>query len=261
MSPLKAKMRETPVLGTFCELPCRESVEIATLAGWDYVVIDCEHAPISNAMLPDFVRAAGSRGLPAIIRVPENNAAAIQQALDSGAGGVLIPQVSSLEAAQRAISASRFHPLGSRGLNPFVRAASYSAMPAADFIRQANEEALVILQIESAGGLKDLDAIVSLPGLDIVFIGPYDLSQSLGMPGDVAHERVIEAGAEIIAKSAARGVQAGVFVNSLEAADQWLALGIRFLAYSADIVQLTRALKDANSRLKEATSHHRFERR
>lgn len=261
MSPLKAKIQETPALGIFCELPCRESVEAAALAGWDYVVIDCEHGPISSAMLPDFIRAADAHSLPAIVRVPENNAASIQHALDSGAAGVLIPQVSSLEAAQRAVSASRFYPAGSRGLNPFVRAARYSARPAADFIGHANDDVLVILQIESVGGLEALDAIVRLPGLDIIFIGPYDLSQSLGMPGDVAHEKVLEAGAEIIAKSTAGGVQAGVFVNSLEAADQWLALGIRFLAYSADTVQLLRALQTANSRLKEVTLRHKSEKR
>src|SRR5882672_6728107 len=111
---LRHKLRDSrPLTGVFCELPCPEAVEIIGLAGWDFVVIDCEHAPITAALLPGMVRAATAAGIAA------NEPSAIQHALDSGASGVQIPQISSLEAAKAAVSASRFHPLGSRGFNPF----------------------------------------------------------------------------------------------------------------------------------------------
>jgi 4-hydroxy-2-oxoheptanedioate aldolase len=224
-------------------------VEIIGRAGWDFTVIDCEHAPISVSLLPDMLRAADAVGLPAIVRVPENNAAAIQHALDSGAAGVMVPQISSLEAAQRAIAAARFHPLGTRGVNPFVRAAQYSAKPAADFLGEANESTLLVLQIESADGVRVAPEIAKLSGVDVLFVGPYDLSQSIGIPGAVDDERVLRLGSELIAAAQTAGVHIGVFVNSDEAAVRWHRLGVRFLAWSVDTVQLLQALRTARTRI------------
>lgn len=108
--PLRQKLhKESIVTGVFCELPCPEAVEIIGLAGWDFVIIDCEHAPITAALLPHMVRAATAAGLPAIVRVASNEAPAIQHALDAGAAGVQIPQIASVEAAKAAVLASRFH--------------------------------------------------------------------------------------------------------------------------------------------------------
>ena len=90
--------------GVFCELPTPASIEIIAAAGWDFVVIDCEHAPITAQMLPDLIRASDAARIPAIVRVPENNASAIQQALDAGASGVQIPQISSVDAARAAVA-------------------------------------------------------------------------------------------------------------------------------------------------------------
>src|SRR5262245_14686095 len=128
------KLRQGQALtGVFCELPSPEAVEIIGLAGWDFVVIDGEHAPITATQFPAMVRAATAAGLPAIVRVASNDAPAIQHALDSGAAGVQIPQIATVEAAQAAVAASRFHPLGQRGFNPFVRAADFSAKPTPEF--------------------------------------------------------------------------------------------------------------------------------
>src|SRR5579859_6938456 len=149
--PLRQKLRERRVVtGVFCELPCPESVEIIGLAGWDFVVIDCEHAPITAALLPGMMRAASAAGIPAIVRVAASEPSAIQHALDAGASGVQIPQIASVEAARAAVAASRFHPLGARGFNPFVRAADFSASTTTDFFARANHEVALILQIESA---------------------------------------------------------------------------------------------------------------
>src|SRR5262245_37028972 len=133
-SSLRPKLRDRrPLTGVFCELPCPEAVEIIGLAGWDFVVIDCEHAPITAALLPGMVRAASAAGIPAIVRVAANEPPMIQHALDSGAAGVQIPQIASVNAAKAAIASSRFHPLGQRGFNPFVRAADFSARAVPDF--------------------------------------------------------------------------------------------------------------------------------
>ncbi len=237
-------------LGVFCELPAPAAVEIIGSAGWDFVILDCEHAPITAQMLPDFIRAGEAARIPVIVRVAENNAAAIQQALDAGAAGVQIPQISSVAAARAAVSAARFHPLGQRGFNPFVRAARYSAEPVVDFVKRSQDEVTVVLQIESAEGVEAVDQILDIPGIDVLFIGPYDLSQSFGIPGQTSDLRVFAAGEAIVAKAGARGVQVGVFTNSDDEAIRWKDIGIRYLCYSVDTVLLLRALRKAHQRLR-----------
>ncbi|MGH9719223.1 MAG: HpcH/HpaI aldolase family protein [Bryobacteraceae bacterium] len=238
--------RRNALAGVFCELPCAEAVEIAGLAGWDFVIIDCEHAPIATPMLPNLVRAAAAAGIAPVIRVAANDPAMIQHALDSGAAGVQVPQIASVEAARDAIAAARFHPLGRRGFNPFVRAADFSALAVPEFLEQARETALV-LQIESAEGIAAADSILALEGIDVVFIGPYDLSQSLGIPGEIMHPRIFEAAARIARSAGERGVAAGVFTKSLDEARAWLAAGVRYLCYSIDTVLLLDAMRAARA--------------
>src|SRR3954471_1401424 len=146
---LRQKMRDGRALtGVFCELPCPEAVELIGLAGWDFTVIDCEHAPLTAAQLPAMVRPAGAAGIPAVVRVASSEPSAIQHALDSGASGVQIPQIASVEAARAAIAASRFHPQGQRGFNPFVRAADFSLQTTPEFFARANNDVSLVLQIE-----------------------------------------------------------------------------------------------------------------
>jgi 4-hydroxy-2-oxoheptanedioate aldolase len=237
--------------GVFCELPTPASVEIIGAAGWDFVIVDCEHAPVTAQMLPEFIRASEAAHIPAIVRVAENNAAAIQHALDAGASGVQIPQISSVAAARAAVSAARFHPLGNRGFNPFVRAARYSAEPVADFLARSNAEVTVVLQIESTEGLKAVDQILEIPGIDVLFIGPYDLSQSLGIPGHTSDPRVFAAGQALVAKAAEHHVRIGVFANTDHEASRWKDIGIQYLCYSVDTVMLLHALRNAHQRLRE----------
>jgi 4-hydroxy-2-oxoheptanedioate aldolase len=248
--PLRRKLREKRVVsGVFCELPCPEAVEIIGLAGWDFTIIDCEHAPITAALLPHMIRAATAAGIPAIVRVASNDAAAIQHALDAGAAGVQIPQIASIESARTAVSASRFHPLGMRGFNPFVRAADFSALPTPDFLARANDDVALILQIESAAGLEAADGILDIAGIDALFIGPYDLSQSLGLPGETSHPRVLAAAERIVKSAGARGVAVGVFTNSEQDARRWVDAGIRYLCLSVDSVFLLNAMRGAVGKL------------
>ena len=249
--PLRPKLREKRVVtGVFCELPCPESVEIIGLAGWNFVVIDCEHAPITAAMLPGMIRAATAAGVPAIVRVAANEPSAIQHALDAGASGVQIPQIASVEAAKAAVAASRFHPLGARGFNPFVRAADFSASTTTEFFGRANHEVALILQIESAAGLAAADEILELAGIDVLFIGPYDLSQSLGIPGQTSHVKVFDASEQIVKSAEARDVAIGVFTNSEQDAQRWLDIGVRYLCLSVDTVFLLSTLRAVVSKFR-----------
>lgn len=230
--------------GIFLELPCPDIVEIASHAGFDFVVLDTEHGPLDSAQLPNLLRAAL---VPAIVRVAAFRPELIQSALDAGAAGVLVPQIQTADQAAAAIAASRFYPHGRRGLNGFVRAAQYSLQPLADYLAQPIR---VVIQIETASALAEVEAIAALPGLDELFIGPYDLSQALGRPGDVLHAEVLAAGQRVIHAAHAHGIDASAFANSLEAADLWRQMGIDRLYYSADVAVLAQALRQLRQQLR-----------
>ena len=233
--------------GLFIELASPESVEMAGWCGWDHCVIDCEHAPIDNAMLSTMLRAAR---IPAYVRVPNSNAESIQGALDNGASGVIVPRLQSAEEAARVVEAARFYPHGKRGVNHMVRAAKYSLEPVADYLAGAAGNTRVIVQIETAPALADVERIAATAGVDELFIGPYDLSQALEMPGQVLDENLLAAGRRILAAAHAVGRAVSVFVNDDEAARRWIEMGADSLHYSADTYLLAQTLKKTRERLR-----------
>lgn len=245
---LKQKLSEKKtVIGIFLEIPEPAHVEIAGLANMDFVIIDWEHGSFSRESALHAVRAADSTGISPVIRVGENAPLAIQQALDIGAVGVQIPHVSEKEAALSACQAARFYPRGKRGLNPFVRSASYYAQNAAGYLKYANEDVLVIGQIEGVDGVRNLSDILTVEGLDVIFLGPYDLSQSLGIPGELDHPRLIAAMKQVIEVAARTDVVVGTFADSPERALTWIKLGVRYVAVSTDsevFLSATRCLVD-----------------
>ena len=241
--------RNKTLFGIFVELPTPAAVEIAGATGWDFVVIDCEHGAIAAASLPEYIRAAEAVSIPAIIRVPSNTAEWIQAALDAGAAGVQIPQISSFEAARQAVEMARFHPIGKRGFNPFVRAAGYSTEPSPQFIERSNREVALILQLESAEAVKAVDEIVKLPGIDAIFLGPYDLSQSFGKPGEVNHQDVLDAGERVLRSAAGAGLAPAVFVNTEEASAAWTQRGARWITYSTDSFLLAASMRKLRNSL------------
>lgn len=229
--------------GIFLEIPCPDVVEMASLAGWDFVVIDTEHGAMGTAQLPDMLRASR---VPAIVRVA-GRADLLQGALDSGADGVLVPQIHTAAEAAAVVAASRFYPQGKRGLNGFVRAAGYSLTPMEEYLRRPVR---VVIQIETAGALAEVEAIAGLAGVDELFIGPYDLSQALGRPGDVMHAEVLGAGQRVIHAAHAAGIAVSAFANSLDAADRWREMGVDRLLYSADGYLLAQALRRTRDQLR-----------
>jgi len=234
--------------GIFIELAAPEAVEMAGWAGWDFCVIDCEHAPIDNAALPGMLRAAR---IPAYVRVPNSQAESIQGALDNGADGVIVPRLQSAEEAKRVVEAARFYPVGKRGVNHMVRAARYSLEPVAEYLANAEKRTRVIVQIETAGALEEEERIAATPGVDELFIGPYDLSQALEIPGRVLDEKLLRAGRRILDAAHANGLALSVFTGSEEAARTWLAMGADTLHYSADTFLLAQAMKTTRDRLRE----------
>lgn len=208
-------------------------VEIVGIAGFDFVILDMEHGQGSWECQQENIRAAELAGALPIIRVPRLEENVIGAALDIGAAGVQIPQVRTAQQARLAVKYSRFHPWGMRGVCRFVRAARYSSRERKEYF-ESSKELLVIVQLEGVEAVENLDAILEVDGIDILFIGPYDLSQSLGIPGEVESETVTEKMKEIIRKAEKKGKIVGTFVDRMEMLNFWRDAGVRYLSYSVD---------------------------
>lgn len=174
------------VLGTFLEVPA-PLLEMLAIASFDFVIIDREHGSIDLGAAENLIRAAEAAGIAPVVRVPGNEPVAVRQPIDMGAAGTQVPQVGSQEEAERVVQAAAFAPTGDRGLQPFVRGARYGADGAAAFMQRANRDALLVVHIEGERGAANLPGILAVQRIDVIFIGPYDLSQSLGVPGQVEH--------------------------------------------------------------------------
>lgn len=233
-NPLKPKIEKQGwVLGTFVEIPAPQVVEILGLAGFDFAVIDCEHGSLSPERVDDMIRAASSTAITPIVRVPQCDPVAVRLPLDAGAAGIHVPQIETTEMAKAAAQYARFHPQGSRGMHPYVRSASYRAFPTSEYLSAANQEVAVVVHVEGAGGLRDLDAILEVPGIDVVFLGPYDLSQALGVPGQVNDPRIEAAIRDAVARCPADRV-IGTYADSPEGVRKWRDAGVRYLTMNID---------------------------
>src|SRR5699024_1667558 len=222
------------VIGPFVRIQDPASIEILGYGGFDLGVIDSEHGPLSTIQIENLVRAAKVSKTTPIVRVRENSQTLIQHALDAGASGVQIPQINSADMARSAVQAAKFYPLGERGVCTFTRSTQYSHIPKERYFNKANDETIVILQVEGLEGVENLDEILEVEGFDILFIGPYDLSQSLGIPGQVENEEVIRYLKEIIEKCRKKGVSVGSFTSNVKGVKNFINMGVQYLNFGID---------------------------
>ena len=180
---LKQKLSQgIPCMGTFIRLNAM-TTEIIGLAGWDFGVFDMEHGVHSVSDLVAMKYAAASAGLSTVVRVPEPTPIHVMRALDAGAEGVQVPQICTIEQVKAVTEAARFAPLGNRGSCSYTTGAQYSLTPFAEHIRTSNQEVLTVIHVENVQTANMIDEILEVPGIDVIFCGPWDMSQSLGIPG------------------------------------------------------------------------------
>lgn len=223
-------------IGTFAAIPHSVAIEVTAAAGPDFICIDWEHAQISRERIEDLVRAADVQSVPAMVRVPGHGPESIAAALDAGAAGVLVPRVSTAEQARAAVQATRYPPVGARGVGP-GRAAGYGYRMA-DYLAEANETLLLAIQVETAEGLANIDAIADVEGVDVIFIGPGDLSVSIDAMGPAGAER-LKVAIETIAGAALRAERTvGIFRPSSNDVATWADFGIRFFIIASDTMFL-----------------------
>lgn len=229
------------VFGTWVSTPSPWIVETLGDAGFDCVVLDLEHGEYGSAALPELLRAARASGCSGVVRTSHVSASEVGAALDAGADGVLAPGVSSAADAAAVVDAAHYPPLGRRGAAPMTRAAGYGTIPFATYRDRIEADIVVGIQIEGPDGVAALEAILDTTRLDLVFIGPYDLSQHVGVPGDTSHPAVVEAMAGIVERASARGVATGSWSPSAEQARQWIDAGVDLVTVSSSTALFTDA--------------------
>jgi 4-hydroxy-2-oxoheptanedioate aldolase len=218
-----------PAFGLSVMIPSPQIVESAAGMGFDWVLIDCEHGTIGVESMELMIMAAEAARVTPIVRPRTNLAADILQAMDRGALGVQVPHINTAEEARAAVAAVKFHPQGVRSLAAGTRASGYGMRGTmGGFVEEANRQTLVCVQIEDEAALPNVDEILRVEGVDVFFIGPSDLSQSMGHPGDPKAPRVASAIQETLAKIVAAGKTPGM-PAAAETVKDVLGKGVRYI--------------------------------
>ena len=220
------------VLGCFLRYPDPSLAEFVALMGWDFLMFDGEHGVMEPADCENLVRAAELRDVTPIARVPTNQPHVILRMLDTGVGGIHVPWVNSGAEAEAAVQAIKYGPRGMRGLAG-VRAADFGqTMTLGEYVRWANMQTLTIIHIETGEAADRIEEYLTIEDLDVIFIGPTDLSHSLGVPGHTDHPRVVEAIDRVVDAARGAGKVFGTLVSNTEEALAWKARGAGYIAIS-----------------------------
>ena len=236
MNPLKQRLAAgQPLYGGWLSLASPLAAEALAHAGFDFVVIDTEHAPADTMDVVAMLQAVSAAPAQPILRVTENLPLLVKRAMDAGAQTVLFPNVTNAAQAQQAAASMRYPQHGNgglRGVAGVVRAARFGLLP--DYLLTANDDACTLVQIESAAAIDAVDAIAGQPGIDALFVGPADLSASLGLLGQPEHPEVQQAIARVARAAAAYGKASGILALDAEQTRRYRAVGFTLIAIGLD---------------------------
>lgn len=249
---LKRRLRAGEItFGAWVSFQDPAAAEIMAGTAYDWIFIDMEHSPFGLESLQAVLMAFSGRPPVPIVRVPWNDRVRIKQVLELGAEGILVPMVCSPAEARAAMAACKYPPEGNRGFGP--RRASDYYRKTEEYIRTANEGILVVVQIEHEDGVREVKAILDVPGIDVVCLGPMDLSGSMGLLGQLEHPRVVEAIERVLAAAQERGLPVCVpMETSLETQLAWARKGARFVVTGEDHGLLRRAAAAALEQYRSA---------
>lgn len=236
-------------VGVFLAIPSYDVAELCSKVGLDWLLFDLEHGSIHFDSLHPLLAAASGDSTP-LVRVPGNDPVYAKLALDGGAQGIMFPQVNSKEEAIRAVKSCKYPPEGYRGVGP--RRASLYYTKFTDYVRTSNQETLVIVQIETRESVKNIDEILSVEGVDVAFIGPTDLSASMGYIDSFPRlEKEVVDSIQVVLEAARKNkVVPGIWGGNVEKVNQYISDGFRFIALGGDFDYITR-LKDDVVRIRK----------
>jgi len=257
MPTLKGKLQENEVvLGTFIQdVRSPFLVQLAAAAGLDFIIIDTEHGAFNTETVADLIKMARAVGVIPIVRVIAGAYEHICPRLDAGAGGVLVPRVTSSEAVRQAVRVSKYPPEGIRGIITLKGHTDYVIPDLGKVVAEKNAQNFIIPQIELREALERVDEIVSVGGIDAVLVGPCDLSVSLHRPGELAHPEQTRAVERVIESCRRHGVAPGIAVGSIASAREWIAKGMRLVCCQTDVMILATAFNQIAKELRPLKSN------
>jgi len=243
-----------PPVGTWISSASPLVAEAVAHAGFDWGVIDMEHSPLDMMEVVHLLQAVSSSRMVPVVRVPWNDTVTIKRVLDAGATTLLVPFVQSAEEALRAVAATRYPPQGVRGMSSTGRASKFGTV--ANYLRTANSGIAVIVQLETVQAVAALEAIAGVPGVDALFLGPADLSASMGYVGQLTHPAVMDLMAHAVQRCKALGKPVGAVGGTPQVVAQYRAIGFDYVAIASDLGLLIQAAQAAIASLRTQDSVH-----
>lgn len=239
---LQEKLKKNQsVLGTWSIIPDQTSAEIIASSGIDFLIIDKEHGHTTYETSRGIIQACEAQKVSPLIRVPKVDESEILKALELGVHGIHIPNICTIDDIYRVINYAFYPPIGKRGYSPFTRFSSFTPLKSSEFIKDRNHQIMIAIHLEGHKIFDSIDKILALSGIDILFIGLFDLSQSLNIPGQIFHEKTLNYLKNIIKKSKQTDKSIGSIATSPKEMNLLIDLGVNYLTYSADCDILYRS--------------------
>lgn len=234
-----------PIGHMISEFGTRAQAKLVETAGVDFVIIDMEHTGFSASDVGNIIGWLNSTPIAPFVRIPQIEYHFIARSMDMGALGVMVPNVKNRDEAEAVVHAVKYAPEGRRGVSLVACHTDFAPVDTAEYMKYANNNTTVICQIESVDGLENLEAIADTPGVDVLWVGHFDLTQSMGIPGQMEHERFLRALESVISIAKRKGIGAAIQPACMEEARTWAAMGFNIISYSCDHTVYRDALRDA----------------
>lgn len=248
----KAALREGKFLvGTMvAELRQPSVMQLLANAGMDFAIIDNEHGSFSSESIADLARMARALGVTPLVRVPDLAYPYLAQSLDGGVQGIMLPRVYTAEQVHEALDIIKYPPVGKRGSAMARGHTLFRGGPVAEAMQDANNESMLWVQIETVEAVENVEAIAAIPGVDVLFVGPNDLSIAMGVPGKMDAPIVVEAIERVMAACAKHGVYAAIQANDMAYGTLWVEKGMSILSYGSEIALMVSAATSAVNSLR-----------
>ncbi|MDR3564181.1 MAG: aldolase/citrate lyase family protein [Negativicutes bacterium] len=228
-----------------------EIAKIVKLCGFDYFIVDCEHGNFDYTTVARIMTVAREIGICGLVRIPEPRREVILKYMDMGACGLLLPNAETVEQAKALVEHSKYSPLGNRGVQMFRGHTGFEKINPLEYMQKRNDDTLLLLQIESPIGLANIDALMAVEGIDAAFIGPNDLSHSLGLMGQFEHPDFVAALDKVIAAAKKHNKFSGAHFQVASALTPWIAKGMTLNLWANETVMMMNAARDGIALLKK----------
>jgi len=239
----KLKSGSEPCVGTFSIIPSPVVTDILCESGLDFIIFDGEHGPINFEIAQTMAMICQAHSVSPVMRVSGVDQSEILRALEIGVHGVQVPNLNSVEEASTLIEYAKYPPMGKRGLSPFTRASQYSAVNATEMVKKSNSNTLLNIHIEGALGIENIEQLLEVDSLDIFFLGLFDISSYMGLPGQVEHPEIQKLFKKLVGKIESAGKIVGTISNNERQLKSFIDMGVRYIAHSVDCHLLIHSYK------------------